>query len=84
MNTEKLVRMANQIADNFDYGSDRNRAVDGVLDHLTRFWTPEMKQAIVEYQRKGPSGAQSSDDSGLNEIASGAVVKLGENLDAAA
>jgi formate dehydrogenase subunit delta len=66
----KLVRMANQIADNFDYGSDREASVAGVLDHMVRFWTPDMKESIVEIERRGGGG--------LNEIASRAVKALAE------
>ena len=69
--SNKLVRMANQIADNFAYG-DRNKAVAGVLDHLVRFWTPDMKRAIVDQQGRG--------DIGLNEIAAEAVLALGEKI----
>jgi formate dehydrogenase subunit delta len=68
--------MANQIADNFDYGSDRNKAVAGVLDHLVRFWTPTMKQAIVDQQNAG--------DIGLNEIAAEAVKALADTIGQAA
>jgi formate dehydrogenase subunit delta len=68
----KLVRMANQIADNFDFGSDQDKAIAGVVDHLTRFWTPDMKEAIIEQQRNGTIG--------LNEIAAAAVKSLGERF----
>lgn len=74
--SNKLVRMANQIADNFNYGSDRSKAVAGVLDHLVRFWTPMMKQTIVEQQKAG--------DIGLNEIAADAVKALADTIGQAA
>jgi len=74
--SNKLVRMANQIADNFDYGDDKQVAVDGVLDHLMRFWTPGMKQTIIEQQQAG--------DIGLNEIATEAVKALAEKVGQAA
>jgi formate dehydrogenase subunit delta len=74
--SNKLVRMANQIADNFNYGSDRSKAVAGVLDHLVRFWTPMMKQTIVEQQQAG--------NIGLNEIADEAVKVLAETIGQAA
>jgi len=73
--SNKLVRMANQIADNFNYG-DRDKSVAGVLDHLMRFWTPDMKRAIVEQQRSG--------DIGLNEIAADAVTALAQKTGQAA
>ena len=52
MDVEKLVRMANQIAANFDYGTDKDKVVAGIADHLTRFWTPSMRAAVIEGQRK--------------------------------
>ena len=70
--SNKLVRMANQIADNFDFGSDRDKSVAGVADHLTRFWTLDMKQSICEQSRNG--------NIGLNEIAAAAVETLAENF----
>jgi formate dehydrogenase subunit delta len=73
--SNKLVRMANQIADNFDYG-DRDKAVAGVLDHLWRFWTMEMKRTIIDQYRGG--------DIGLNEIAAEAIEALAEKIGQAA
>jgi formate dehydrogenase subunit delta len=48
MDIDKLVRMANQIAANTDYGPDKDQVAATVADHLTRFWTPEMRAAIIE------------------------------------
>jgi formate dehydrogenase subunit delta len=48
MDVEKLVRMANQIAANSDYGPDKDKIAATVADHLRRFWTPAMREAIVE------------------------------------
>jgi formate dehydrogenase subunit delta len=73
--SNKLVRMANQIADNFAYG-DRDKAVAGVLDHLVRFWTPDMTRTIVEHQRAGSAS--------LNPIAADAVAALAEKIGQAA
>jgi formate dehydrogenase subunit delta len=52
MDIEKLVRMANQIATNFDYGADKEKVAAGVADHLTRFWTPSMRAAVLEAHKK--------------------------------
>ena len=76
MIVEKLIRMANQIAVNFDFGPDKPKAVDGVADHLRRFWTPGMKAEIIAYQESG--GSQ------LNEIAAQAVARLAEEQSSAA
>jgi len=56
MDTEKLVKMANQIAANSDYGPDKNKIAATVADHLTRFWTPEMRAAIVAGHSKNLLG----------------------------
>jgi len=76
MDVNKLVRMANQIATNFDFGTDKAKAAEGVLDHLRRFWTAQMKAQIVERYESG--------DAGLNEIAGMAVQKLAEDKSHAA
>ena len=52
MDVEKLVKMANQIAANCDYGSDKAKIAAVVADHLTRFWTPAMRAAIIDGHRK--------------------------------
>lgn len=52
MDVEKLVRMANQIAAANDYGSDKDKVADVVADHITRFWTPAMRLAIIEGHRQ--------------------------------
>ena len=70
MDVRKLVKMANQIADNFDAGDDAT-AVAGVLYHITRFWTLDMKKQIIAHQRDG--------DTGLNEIAAAAITELARN-----
>ena len=70
MDINKLVRMANQIADNFNTG-DPSSAVAGVTDHLTRFWTLDMKKQIIAHLKEGATG--------LNEIAEEAVRELGRN-----
>lgn len=50
MNTEKLVRMANQIAEFFGHeGAERGAA--STADHLQKFWEPRMRaelQAAVD------------------------------------
>ena len=54
MDVDKLVRMANQIAANFDGGSDEAKAVAGVTDHIRRFWSPLMKKQIIARWQERP------------------------------
>lgn len=50
---DQLVKMANQIADNFSFHED---AVARVADHLQRFWAPSMKRQLIDHHRAGGSG----------------------------
>ena len=47
-----LVRMLNQISANFSY-EDRTRAAVDVALHLRSFWTPAMRDEIVEHLHAG-------------------------------
>ena len=47
MDVNSLVEMANQIGQFFDSMPDRAEAVDGVADHIHRFWAPRMRIALL-------------------------------------
>lgn len=51
MMTQRMVVMANQIADNVP---DRGRAAEETAVHLRSFWTPAMLTALREYARTHP------------------------------
>ena len=50
---EHLVKMANQIADNFSFHDD---SVERVADHLQRFWAPSMRRKLLEVYRGADAG----------------------------
>lgn len=50
---DKLVQMANQIADNFSFHDD---TAGRVADHLRRFWAPAMRQKLIEFHDSGGEG----------------------------
>lgn len=55
MNTEKLIRMANQITGFFrSYPEDK--AVAGIREHLVAFWTPRMRAAVQAHAWQGGTG----------------------------
>lgn len=74
MNIENLVKMANDIGNFFSAEPDRAAAVEGVTDHLHRFWEPRMRSVIVAHYRAGGIG--------LGEIARAAVARLAGEEDA--
>jgi ABC-type transporter Mla subunit MlaD len=45
---DQLVKMANQIADNFGFHDD---AVDRIADHLARFWAPSMQKKLIDHDK---------------------------------
>ncbi|QFU17365.1 formate dehydrogenase subunit delta [Microvirga thermotolerans] len=55
MSTEKLIRMANQVAE-FFRSYPEEQAVAGVRDHLLAFWTPRMRQDVLDHADRGGEG----------------------------
>ena len=56
MNTdEKLIYMANQIAD-FFAAQGEARAVLGIAEHIRKFWTPQMRTDFLALVAKDDSG----------------------------
>lgn len=53
--TDTLVRMANQIG-KFFRAQGEERAVNGICDHLKKFWEPRMKSAIFKLVDAGGEG----------------------------
>ena len=47
---EQLVKMANQIAENFGFHDD---ATERTADHLKRFWAPSMQRKLIEFEQSG-------------------------------
>lgn len=52
---EKLIRMANQIADFFGPYSDAE-AIPGVHEHIRAFWTPAMREELLVYAEADGKG----------------------------
>lgn len=68
MHSENLVKMANDISRFFQSDPDPAAAVQGMVDHLRRFWEPRMRKAIIAHCREGGEG--------LTDLAKEAVRKL--------
>lgn len=55
MESEHLVRMANQITSFFEV-YPKNEALDGIAKHIHNSWDPRMRDAMVEIVRSGGKG----------------------------
>ncbi len=51
----KLIYMANQIG-KFFAAQGHDNAVEGIAGHLTKFWTPAMREKIVRHLKQGGEG----------------------------
>ena len=70
MNPERLAEMVNDIANFFAAEQDRDIAVDGVCNHLRKFWEPRMRKQIVAYVRDhGGVGMSNLAKAGVNKLA---------------
>ena len=49
MDTHRLVKMANDIANFFNSEPDHQVALDGVAGHIRRFWDPRMRREIIKW-----------------------------------
>jgi len=59
MSPDKLVYMANQIG-KFFASQGPEEAVAGTADHITKFWDPRMRNAILAHLEAGGSGLDPS------------------------
>jgi formate dehydrogenase subunit delta len=55
MKPEKLVMMANQIGA-FFVSQKGDAGVQGILDHIKKFWDPRMRAAILAHLDAGGEG----------------------------
>ncbi len=78
MEREYLVRMANQIAAFFAPYPEPD-AIDGVLDHLEKFWDPAMRRSLIAIiaADAGNDGASTDDSRAtLHPLVSRAAARL--------
>jgi formate dehydrogenase subunit delta len=47
MKIDRLVAMANDIGDYFAARPDPESVVEGVADHMKRFWDPRMRRQLI-------------------------------------
>ena len=67
---DKLVRMANQIATEFEHQQGAN-AANATWDHLWHFWDPRMRDAIVAHLERGGTGLTPTAAAAIRRLASG-------------
>lgn len=53
MGLENLIHMANRIGDFYDAQPVREEALDGIADHIRKFWVPGMRRELLEAIDRG-------------------------------
>jgi formate dehydrogenase subunit delta len=56
MDIGNLIRMANRIGDFFDAMPDRPEAIEGVANHIQKFWEPRMRLELLAFLQRHPDG----------------------------
>ena len=56
MHTDALVKMANQIGDFFEAMPDRQEALQGIAEHMRKFWEPRMRREFLAHVDERGSG----------------------------
>ena len=49
MQTEQLIKMANQIGDFYESYPNENQAKQDIAGHLNKFWALQMRQQLAQY-----------------------------------
>jgi formate dehydrogenase subunit delta len=66
---DRLVAMANDIANYFGSEPDRAAAIAGVANHLRRFWEPRMRNKIIAHLGAGGAGLSELAREGVSRLA---------------
>jgi len=66
VNIDQLIHLANRIGDFFDAMPDRAEGIEGVTNHIEKFWEPRMRQQILDFLVENPQGRTT--ESELNPI----------------
>ncbi len=53
-NIEHLIRLANRIGLFFEALPERDEGLQGIAEHLRRFWEPRMRRALLEFLQEHP------------------------------
>lgn len=53
MDTANLVRMANRIGDFFEAMPERDEALEGIAQHIQKFWEPRMRRQLLAAMEAG-------------------------------
>ena len=71
MDRQRLVEMANDIANYFASEPDREAGIAGIADHLQKFWDPRMRRQLMAHLQAGGEGLGDLARAGVERLAAG-------------
>lgn len=77
-NIDQLIRLANRIGDFFEAMPDRAEGIEGVADHIQKFWEPRMRTAMLDFLEESPDGKTPT--AALNSITLAAITENKQRL----
>lgn len=55
-NIDGLIQKANRIGHFFEAMPDRAEGIEGIVDHIQKFWEPRMRTAMLTFLADHPDG----------------------------
>lgn len=77
-NVDHLIRLANRIGSFFEALPNRDEGIEGIANHIQKFWEPRMRIAMLRFLDTQPSGQ--SGDAALSDIVLTAITQNKERL----
>lgn len=71
MDVQRLIEMANDIANYFASDPKREAGIAGFADHLQKFWDPRMRRQLVAHVEAGGEGLGDLARAGVERLAAG-------------
>ena len=68
---EQIVQMANDIGNFFRAEPNRQVALEGISNHINKFWTRRMRQKLLEYVQRGGNGLDELPRAALAQVNAG-------------
>lgn len=78
MNTDHLIRLANRIGDFFESLPARDEGIEGIANHIQKFWAPTMRIALLDFLDTHPDGR--SAEAALSAITLDAIIRNKQRL----
>ena len=77
-NVDHLITLANRIGSFFESFPDRAEGIEGIANHIQKFWEPRMRIALLQFLDTQPDGQ--TDKTSLSSIVLDAITQNKERL----